>query len=95
MRWDSPAGAFSGLSSLNQRCWLFSAGSLDVCGVPLHGISTGTANFTTFSEVLFNFRITPKILLDGMVFASFVGILGGVLPARRASQVTLMEALQM
>ena len=63
--------------------------------LPLHGISTGTANFTTFSEVLFNFRITPKILLDGMVFASFVGILGGALPARRASQVTLMEALRM
>jgi putative ABC transport system permease protein len=66
-----------------------------ILALPLHGISTGTANFTTFSEVLFNFRITPKILLDGMVFATFVGILGGALPARRASRVTLMEALRM
>jgi putative ABC transport system permease protein len=63
--------------------------------LPLHGISTGTANFTTFSEVLFNFRITPKILGHGLIFASVVGILGGALPARRASQVTLMEALRM
>jgi putative ABC transport system permease protein len=62
--------------------------------LPLHGISTGTANFTTFSEVLFNFRITPKILTDGMIFASIVGILGGALPARRASRVTMIEALR-
>ena len=66
-----------------------------VLALPLHGISTGTANFTNFSEVLFNFRITPKILLHGMLFAAFVGILGGALPARRASRVTLMEALRM
>jgi putative ABC transport system permease protein len=66
-----------------------------ILALPLHGISTGTANFATFSEVLFNFRITPRILLHGMLFATFVGVLGGVLPARRASQVTLMEALRM
>ncbi|PYV40191.1 MAG: ABC transporter permease, partial [Acidobacteria bacterium] len=34
--------------------------------LPLHGISTGTANFASFSEVLFHFRITPKILFRGM-----------------------------
>ena len=66
-----------------------------ILALPLHGISTGTANFATFSEVLFNFRITPRILLHGMLFATFVGVLGGVLPARRASRVTLMEALRM
>ena len=66
-----------------------------ILALPIHGISTGTANFTTFSEVLFNFRITPKILLHGMLFAAFLGILGGALPARRASRVTLMEALRM
>jgi putative ABC transport system permease protein len=62
--------------------------------LPFHGISTGTANFTTFSEVLFNFRITPKILAHGMIYASIVGILGGALPARRASRVTMIEALR-
>ena len=62
--------------------------------LPLHGISTGTANFATFSEILFNFRITPKILLQGMIFAAIVGILGGGLPARRAAQVRLIDALR-
>ena len=70
-------------------------GVLDcLMALPLHGISTGTANFSTFSEVLFHFRITPTILLQGMVFATFVGILGGGLPARRAARIKLVEALR-
>jgi len=54
--------------------------------LPLPGISTGTANFSTYNDILFHFRITPTILLQGMVFAAFVGILGGGLPARRATR---------
>jgi ABC-type antimicrobial peptide transport system permease subunit len=53
----------------------------------------GTLRALGFSR--WSFRITPKILLHGMLFAAFVGILGGALPARRASRVTLMEALRM
>jgi putative ABC transport system permease protein len=34
--------------------------------LPMHGISTGTANFSNFSEILFHFRITPKILVQGL-----------------------------
>jgi len=62
--------------------------------LPMHGISTGTANFANFSEILFHFRITPKILLQGLVFAMLVGVLGGGLPARRAAQIRLIEALR-
>ncbi|MFQ5930037.1 MAG: ABC transporter permease [Acidobacteriota bacterium] len=62
--------------------------------LPIHGISTGTANFMTFSEVLFNFRITPEILLQGMIFAAGVGILGGFLPARRAARSRLIDVLR-
>ena len=65
-----------------------------VMALPLHGLSTGTANFATFTEILFNFRITPKILLQGMVFAAVVGILGGGLPARRAARIKLIDALR-
>jgi len=62
--------------------------------LPMHGISTGTANFSNFSEILFHFRITPKILLQGLAFAMLVGIIGGGLPARRAAQIRLIEALR-
>jgi putative ABC transport system permease protein len=65
-----------------------------VMALPLHGLSTGTANFATFTEILFNFRITPKILLQGMIFAAIVGILGGGLPALRAARIKLIDALR-
>ncbi|MEW5977735.1 MAG: ABC transporter permease [Acidobacteriota bacterium] len=62
--------------------------------LPLHGLSTGTANFASFSEVLFNFQITPAILMQGMIFAGVVGFLGGGLPALRAARTTLIDALR-
>lgn len=62
--------------------------------LPMHGISTGTANFQTYSEVLFNFRVTPGILLRGLTFAAAVGTLGGYLPARRAARMKLIEVIR-
>jgi ABC-type antimicrobial peptide transport system permease subunit len=62
--------------------------------LPMHGIYTGTANISNFSEILFHFRITPKILLQGLAFAMLVGLIGGGLPARRAAQIRLIEALR-
>jgi len=62
--------------------------------LPLHGISSATANFQTFSEVLFNFRITPAILIRGMIYAAAVGALGGYLPARRAARARLIDIMR-
>ncbi|MBP1595464.1 MAG: hypothetical protein H6Q05_841 [Acidobacteria bacterium] len=62
--------------------------------LPMHGISAATANFETFSEVLFHFKITPGILLRGILFAVTVGILGGYLPARRAARLRLIDLLR-
>jgi putative ABC transport system permease protein len=62
--------------------------------LPVNGLSTGTTNFRTFSEVTFDFRITPGLLLDGMIFAAFIGILGGLLPARQAARQEMVVALR-
>ncbi len=62
--------------------------------LPMNGISAATANFETFSEVLFHFRITPGIIFRGLVFAIAVGILGGYLPARRAARIRLIEIIR-
>jgi len=65
-----------------------------VLALPVHGISTGTTNFMSFSEVAFKFRITPALLAGGMIFAAVMGALGGLLPAIRAARIPVARALR-
>jgi len=62
--------------------------------LPINGITTSTTNFQSFSEVAFAFRVTPFTLLIGMVFAAGMGLVGGFLPALRASRQSLAAALR-
>jgi putative ABC transport system permease protein len=62
--------------------------------LPVNGISTGTANMSSFSEVVFEFRITPRLVLDGMIFAAVMGTIGGLLPARLAARLPIIRALR-
>jgi ABC-type antimicrobial peptide transport system permease subunit len=54
---------------------------------------TGTMNFRTFSEVLFNFRLTPALISGGLVFALAMGLFGGFFPAWRAARLKIVNAL--
>jgi putative ABC transport system permease protein len=54
----------------------------------------GTLSFNTFSEVIFQFRVTPALLLEGMVFAVVVGIVGSFFPAIRAARLPVISALK-
>ncbi|HEY7676057.1 MAG TPA: FtsX-like permease family protein [Candidatus Methylomirabilis sp.] len=62
--------------------------------LPIHGVSTGTANWRTFSEVVFAFRITPDLLARGFLFALVMGALGGILPARLAARQVIVRTLR-
>jgi putative ABC transport system permease protein len=62
--------------------------------LPVNGITTGTANFASFSEIVFQFRITPRLMLQGIAFAAIMGAIGGLLPARLASRVAIIRALR-
>jgi putative ABC transport system permease protein len=72
------------------------AGGLIGCvlALPVHGLSTGTTNFSSFSEVAFKFRITPLLLIEGMSFAALMGAAGGLLPALRAARIPVARALR-
>jgi putative ABC transport system permease protein len=61
---------------------------------PMNGFSTGTGQTDSFSEIAFAFRITPEIVLVGMAFAAFMGIVGGLLPAFRAARLPITSALR-
>ena len=58
------------------------------------GWQFGTVSFNTFSEVVFQFRITPGLVAKGMLFAIIVGILGSLLPAIRAARLPVISALK-
>lgn len=57
-------------------------------------ISVTTTNWTTFSEVAFGFVLSPGIALGSLVFASLMGVVGGFLPAARAAQSGIVDALR-
>jgi putative ABC transport system permease protein len=65
-----------------------------IIALPVNGITTGTTNFTTFSEVAFNFRVTPQLLFTGVMFSAFMGLLGGLFPAWRAAHENIVTALR-
>jgi putative ABC transport system permease protein len=62
--------------------------------LPVHGLSTGTTNMASFSEVAFKFRITSTLLAGGLIFAAVMGTLGGLLPAIRAARIPVARALR-
>ncbi len=55
---------------------------------------TGTTNFVTFSEVVFAFRLTPELLLRGIIFSLLMGFVGGILPASQAAFTKITLALR-
>ena len=55
---------------------------------------TGTMNFRTFSEILFNFRLTPPLVLGGLAFSLAMGLFGGFFPAARAARLKITTALR-
>ncbi len=61
--------------------------------LPMHGIATGTFNWSTFAEVAFEFRITWGLLAAGMLFAIVMGAAGGFFPARMAARRPILDCL--
>src|SRR5262249_32575820 len=39
-----------------------------ILALPLNFVSTGTSNFQTFSEIAFNFRVTPDLIVSALIF---------------------------
>ncbi len=65
-----------------------------VAVLPLNGLTTGAMNWQTFSHLAFAFRITPPLLVGGVVFALLMGLLGGLPPAMRAAWRPVAVALR-
>ena len=57
-------------------------------------LTFSTTNFQTFSELSFKFSLAPWIIGLSLGFAVFMGVVGGFLPAVRASRMNIVEALR-
>ena len=59
-----------------------------------NGYTTATMGMETFSEIVFEFRVTPKLVVEGLVFAVIVGLIGTLFPAIRAARLPVILALK-
>jgi putative ABC transport system permease protein len=59
-----------------------------------NGASLSTLNFNTFSQVAFDFRVTPSLLVQGLGWALSIGAAGGLLPAIQAARLPVTVALR-
>jgi ABC-type lipoprotein release transport system permease subunit len=57
-------------------------------------LSFSTTNFQSFSELAFGFTLNAAIVVQSLLFALAMGFVGGFLPALRASQMEIVDALR-
>ena len=55
---------------------------------------TSTMNWQSFSQVAFAFAVTPRLLVLGVIYATTIGLIGGLLPAVRAARLPIAAALR-
>jgi putative ABC transport system permease protein len=58
------------------------------------GFRAATLNWSSFSQVAFAFEVSPALLVRGIVFASLIGLIGGLFPAVRAARQPVSAALR-
>jgi putative ABC transport system permease protein len=51
-------------------------------------------NFATWSEIVFKFAATPKILVIALVVGAVMGLIGGLFPAIRAARMSPITAMR-
>jgi putative ABC transport system permease protein len=62
--------------------------------LPLNNLQTGIGSFVTFSEISFNFAVTPFLMAVGVGFALILGAFGGLFPAGSAARKEILAALK-
>lgn len=59
-----------------------------------NGYQASTLNWQSFSQVAFAFKVTPQLLLQGIVYAAVIGFVGGLFPAIRSARLPVARALR-
>ncbi len=59
-----------------------------------NGFTVSTLSNASFSQVVFDFAVTPDLLRQGIIVALIIGFVGGFLPALRAARLPVAQALR-
>ncbi len=59
-----------------------------------NGLHTSTMNWNSFSQITFAFAVTPNLLVQGIVWAALIGLIGGLFPALRGARLPIAAALR-
>lgn len=62
--------------------------------VAFNGYRAATINWQSFSQVAFAFAVTPQLLVQGVLYATGIALLGGLFPAWRAARLPVATALR-
>jgi len=81
---------------LVEGAFLAAAGGMVGCALArlTDGLATGTLDFQSFAETVFQFRVTPDLMGLGLAFAVLIGLAGSLLPALRAARTPVISALK-
>jgi putative ABC transport system permease protein len=84
------------LAFLSESFVLSLAGGIAGLGLAslLQFFSISTLNFGSFSELAFSFALSPSIIATSLGFSLLMGLIGGFLPALRASRLNIIQALR-
>ncbi|HUC98788.1 MAG TPA: ABC transporter permease [Candidatus Polarisedimenticolaceae bacterium] len=84
------------LAFLGESFVLSLAGGMAGLGLAsvLQFFSISTLNFGSFSELAFSFALSPSIIATSLGFSLLMGLIGGFLPALRASRLNIIQALR-
>jgi len=59
-----------------------------------NGFTVSTLSFSSFTQVVFAFAVTPGLLIQGLAIALVIGLIGGLAPAIRAARVPIVAGLR-
>jgi putative ABC transport system permease protein len=59
-----------------------------------NGFRVSTLNSNSFSQVVFDFAVTGDLIVQGVVAALVIGLIGGIMPAVRAARLPVAQALR-
>jgi putative ABC transport system permease protein len=62
--------------------------------VAFNNFHTSTMNWQSFSQIAFAFKVTPALLVRGIVWSALIGLIGGLFPAIRAARLPIANGLR-